>query len=95
VGVCPLLFPVYTNHSLSLYHFLRSKGVEVLRFWRFFHSDHPRNEFPFETDLKKNVIALPIHQDVSANDISQMAGLLSEWKPTSQKALTRKQIRCL
>jgi dTDP-4-amino-4,6-dideoxygalactose transaminase len=82
-GVCPLLFPVQTRESLSLYHFLRSWGVEVLRFWRFFHFDHPRDQFPFETALKKNVIALPIHQDISAIDVLYMADLLREW-PTAK-----------
>ena len=78
-GACPLLFPVQTHDSLSLYHFLRAAGVEVLRFWRFFHADHPQDRFPFETKLKKNVIALPIHQDISTDDVAQMAGLLREW----------------
>jgi dTDP-4-amino-4,6-dideoxygalactose transaminase len=78
-GVCPLLFPVLARESLSLYRFLRSWGVEVLRFWRFFHSDHPRDQFTFETALKKNVIALPIHQDVSETEVLYMADLLREW----------------
>ncbi len=52
-GVCPLLFPVKTPDSLSLYQFLRAAGVEVVRFWRFFHVDHPQDRFPFETELKK------------------------------------------
>jgi len=79
-GVCPLLFPVQARDSLSLYHFLRSGGVEVLRFWGFFHFDHPQDWFPSETALKKNVIALPIHQDISANDVLYMAELLREWE---------------
>ena len=78
-GVCPLLFPVQTRDSLSLYHFLRSRGVEALRFWRFFHFDHPQERFPFETALKKNIIALPIHQDISINNVLYMADLLREW----------------
>ena len=78
-GVCPLLFPVQTRDSLSLYHFLRSRGVEALRFWRFFHFDHPQDRFPFETALKKDVIALPIHQDISTTNVLYIADLLREW----------------
>jgi hypothetical protein len=84
-GVCPLLFPVQARDSLSLYQFLRSRGIEVLRFWRFFHFDHPQDRFPFETALKKNVIALPIHQDVSAHDVLYMIELLREWKTTKER----------
>lgn len=84
-GVCPLLFPVQVCDSQSLYHFLRSRGIEVLRFWRFFHFDHPQGRFPFETALKKNVIALPIHQDISAHDVLYMVELLREWKTTIER----------
>ena len=78
-GVCPLIFPVFVRDSLSMYHYLRSRGVEVLRFWRFFHFDHPQDRFPFETTLKKNVIALPIHQDISSHDVLYMIELLRDW----------------
>ena len=78
-GVCPLIFPVLVSDCLSLYHYLRSRGVEVLRFWRFFHFDHPQDRFPFETTLKKNVIALPIHQDISFHDVLYMIELLRDW----------------
>lgn len=84
-GACPLLFPVLSEDSLSLYHFLRSGGVEALRFWRFFHFDHPRNKFPFETALKKNVVAIPIHQDLRIDDVLYMAELLREWEPAQQR----------
>ena len=84
-GVCPLLFPVQSCDSLSLYRFLRSRGVEALRFWRFFHPDHPGERFPFETTLKKSVIALPIHQDIRAGDVLFMGGLLREWECMHRK----------
>jgi dTDP-4-amino-4,6-dideoxygalactose transaminase len=77
--VCPLLFPIRTADSLSLYHFLRSRGVEAIRFWRFFHSDHPRDQFPFENSLKRNVIALPIHQDIGTQQVRYMTELLHAW----------------
>ena len=83
-GVCPLLFPVQASDSLSLYHFLRSGGIEALRFWRFFHFDHPKDRFPFETALKRNVIALPIHQDISSHDVLYMIELLREWKKNKE-----------
>ncbi len=77
--VCPLLFPIRTVNSLPLYHFLRSRGVEALRFWRFFHSDHPHDGFPFEATLKREVIALPIHQDIGIQQVRYMAELLHAW----------------
>ena len=84
-GVCPLLFPVQVRDSLSLYHCLRSRGVEVLRFWRFFHPDHPQDRFPFETFLKKSVIALPVHQGIYSHDVLYMIELLQEWKTTKER----------
>lgn len=84
-GVCPLLFPVQASDSLFLYQFLRSRGIEALRFWRFFHFDYPQDRFPFEAALKKNVIALPIHQDISTHDILYMIELLREWKTTKER----------
>ena len=47
--------------------------------------DHPQDWFPAETALKKNVVALPIHQDISANDVLYMAELLREWETTKGK----------
>ena len=70
--VCPLAFPLLTPASEEWTHRLREHGISVTRWWDGFHSAVPWAEFPDSVFLKRNLIALPVHQDLGPRCLDRM-----------------------
>jgi len=77
---CAPYFPVLCDDAAALVSYLARFGVESTRFWDSVHPRVPIESFPLESDLKRRVVALPIHQDLSATQVEWMAELLCDWK---------------
>jgi len=64
-GVCPLHFPVVFYHREQAYSTLKRKGIRCHNWWGDFHPHVPWHRFSDAQYLKKNVLGLPIHQDLT------------------------------
>ncbi len=72
-GVCPLGLPVYVDRRPEVDFHGRAAGVEAYIFGR---QPHPRlaiSEFPEAEYLAKNVLCLPVHQQLQRQDLEFIA----------------------
>lgn len=64
-GVCPLFFPVQVEDKAEVARRLWAQGVETVDFWRHGHPSCLAGEFPEVDRLRRTVLEVPIHQDLT------------------------------
>jgi dTDP-4-amino-4,6-dideoxygalactose transaminase len=69
-GVCPLSFPILVENRESIYNQLNERGIAVIQWWSGFHRAFSWIDFPEAQYLKEHLLALPIHQQLSFEDIN-------------------------
>ena len=75
-GVCPLFFPVLVDDGHETAERLRARGVDALEFWN--GSEPGGHEMgPDAQFLRRHVLELPIHQDLTARHIDHIARQMS------------------
>ena len=76
-GVCPLFFPVIVADKHAAADALRARGVDALEFWN--DSVEPGgHEMSADTRfLRRHVLELPIHQDLTTRHIDHIARQVS------------------
>ncbi len=79
-GCCPWVYPLWEEDSEGLVHFLAAQGVGSVRFWLSDHPAVPLVEFPFEQELKRHVVVLPVHQGLSQATMIELAALVNTWR---------------
>jgi dTDP-4-amino-4,6-dideoxygalactose transaminase len=72
-GVCPLFFPLLVADKAEAMRALGSKGIETVPFWNEGDPEAAARDFPDVRFLRRHVLELPIHQDVSADQVEYMA----------------------
>ena len=80
-GACPGFFPVTVAGGVR--EFLqcsRDHGVPAFVLWRHAHPEFPRARFPEAIWLKKNVVVLPVHQGLGADDLVLLRELIHGWE---------------
>lgn len=84
VGVCPLYFPIIIKHSRLISYKLRNQSIYSIQWWSGFHKDFPITNFPEARRLKRNLLVLPVHQQLNENQIDyiiqQFKQILNELK---------------
>jgi dTDP-4-amino-4,6-dideoxygalactose transaminase len=77
-GVCPLFFPVLVPDKHKAAVALQARGVDALEFWN--DSDElPVHEMsPAELFLRRHVLELPIHQDLTPRHVDYVAKQVAE-----------------
>ncbi|HXH24791.1 MAG TPA: hypothetical protein VNI78_06050, partial [Vicinamibacterales bacterium] len=71
-GVCPLFFPILADDKPAAARALRRAGVDALEFWN--DSAEGGGEMAAGARfLRRHVLELPIHQDVSDRQIAHIA----------------------
>jgi dTDP-4-amino-4,6-dideoxygalactose transaminase len=75
VGVCPLLFPILVEDKQETAEVLRSCDIDVLEFWNHGAEGDGRAEAEGENAqyLRRHVLGLPIHQDLTDRHIDYVA----------------------
>jgi dTDP-4-amino-4,6-dideoxygalactose transaminase len=68
-GVCPLSFPVIVTNREELMIKLRELSIDAVAWWKGYHKGLKWDEFPEARFLKDNVLTLPVHQDLSDEDV--------------------------
>jgi dTDP-4-amino-4,6-dideoxygalactose transaminase len=64
-GVCPLFYPLKVEDKAGLQARLAARGIETVDFWRYGHPACPPGGFPDVDTLRRTVLEVPIHQDLS------------------------------
>jgi perosamine synthetase len=72
-GVCPLFFPLLVTDKRSAVRALASRGVEAVEFWNAGDPDAEGERFGKAMALRRHVIELPIHQDLTAAHVDHVA----------------------
>jgi hypothetical protein len=75
-GTCPLFFPIVVGDKHATAVRLQEAGVDALEFWN--ESMESGEEMgPDARFLRRHVLELPIHQDLTARQISYVAQQVS------------------
>jgi hypothetical protein len=71
-GVCPLFFPLLVKDKQSASRVLGQSGIETVEFWNRGDTEleHQKSDANF---LRRHVLEVPIHQDVTAGAAERMA----------------------
>lgn len=72
-GVCPTVFPIVTDKPFQLCRGLNDHRIGAIEWWSGYHSAICWDEFPEASYLKKHVLALPIHQELSYKEMAYIA----------------------
>jgi dTDP-4-amino-4,6-dideoxygalactose transaminase len=79
-GVCPLLFPILVDDKPDTADILRTCGIDVLEFWNHGAEGVAAHDAPIGPNaqyLRRHVLGLPIHQDLSERHIDYIAEQIS------------------
>lgn len=76
-GVCPLFFPVLVGDKHETAERLRARGVDALEFWNDSSEPGGHEMGPDAQFLRRHVLELPIHQDLTARHIDHIARQMS------------------
>jgi dTDP-4-amino-4,6-dideoxygalactose transaminase len=72
-GVCPLFFPVIVSDKHAAAEQLRARGVDALEFWNDSSEPGGHEMGPDAQFLRRHVLELPIHQDLTARHVDHIA----------------------
>jgi perosamine synthetase len=76
-GISPLLFPTIVKDRHQLHKFLWKHGIDSHPWWGYFHPEVPWNRFPNAVKLKKELLGLPIHQDLDQAHMEEIIRVLT------------------
>ncbi len=72
-GVCPLFYPLLCRDKESVAAGLLARGIETVDFWREGHPACPPEAYPEVQVLRRGVLELPLHQDLTPDDMDYLA----------------------
>jgi dTDP-4-amino-4,6-dideoxygalactose transaminase len=72
-GIVPLFYPIAVENKRSVLLRLSARGIEGRNFWELHHELLPPGVFPETDELRRTTLELPIHQDLSTEDIRRIA----------------------
>jgi perosamine synthetase len=90
-GVCPLFFPILVEDKRAVAEALWARGVAAVQFWN--EGDPEADQAGDARFLRRHVLELPIHQDVTAaqlhyiaDQVTSLEGLISGAAPLGARA---------
>jgi perosamine synthetase len=72
-GVCPHSYPLQAPNKPALVAQFLARGVEAVNLWFPNHARGPREPYPEAEDLRRTVLELPCHQDLTPQAIGRVA----------------------
>jgi dTDP-4-amino-4,6-dideoxygalactose transaminase len=73
-GVCPLFFPFFVSNRAAAIRNLGARGIELFPHWLTPHPAIRTGSFPEAEYLRTHVVALPVYQGLSPDDVAHLAG---------------------
>jgi hypothetical protein len=77
-GACPLFYPLLVDDKGPVLAWLRAMGIDAIDFWRDFHPACPATEFPDVARLRRSIVELPCHQDLTPELMQRMAAVVRD-----------------
>ncbi|WP_225411448.1 DegT/DnrJ/EryC1/StrS family aminotransferase [Stigmatella hybrida] len=77
-GVSPLFYPLVVENKEEVLERLRARGIDVIDFWKRFHPACDAAEFPEVAQLRRSIVEIPCHQDLSPEVMAQVASAVRE-----------------
>jgi perosamine synthetase len=77
-GVCPFFYPLEVENNQAVLQKLQARGVGAFSFWSQDHPMLPRGQYPEVDKLRRTIIYLPCHQDLSPPVIARLADEVCE-----------------
>ncbi len=77
-GACPLFYPLLCKDKDAVGARLAADGIETVDFWREGHPACDPGAFPEVAALRRQVLEIPLHQDLSAEDMAYVAAAVRE-----------------
>jgi hypothetical protein len=77
-GVCPTALPIQVADSEQVASALHAKGVEAVAWWAGYHPAFDYAAFPEAQQLKRSILALPVHQWMPDEAVPYIAGCVRE-----------------
>ncbi|HSP79033.1 MAG TPA: DegT/DnrJ/EryC1/StrS family aminotransferase [Myxococcaceae bacterium] len=72
-GACPLFYPLVVEDKAELMARLNVRGIEAIDFWRHFHPACDASAFPEVVQLRRSIVEIPCHQDLSPEVMALVA----------------------
>lgn len=72
-GVCPLFFPILVNDKPAVARALWRQRISAVEFWNYGDPVSDRDTRSDAAFLRRHVLELPIHQDITPEQIDYMA----------------------
>jgi dTDP-4-amino-4,6-dideoxygalactose transaminase len=72
-GVCPLFFPILVDDKQAAAAALWRRGIEAVQFWNYGDPQAASEEGPDARYLRDHVLEIPIHQDITFDQIDYAA----------------------
>jgi hypothetical protein len=72
-GVCPLFFPILVPRKHAAAEALLERGINTVEFWNYGDPEAARVSSSDASFLRQHVLELPIHQDVSPDQVEYIA----------------------
>lgn len=77
-GMCPLFFPLYVGDKAAAARDFRERGVNVTEFWNFGYPEAEPHTGRDARLMRRHMLELPIHQDVTPEQVEYMADCARE-----------------
>jgi hypothetical protein len=71
-GTCPLFYALRVDDKDRALATLRARGVDAVDFWRFGHPSVEQEPFPEAEALRRQIIEIPCHQDLSPEQLERL-----------------------
>ena len=77
-GACPLVFPLAEHDHDDGVAFFERRGILARPFWPQRHAALPQSDFPGASSWQRRFIALPVHQELTADQLDRVCSALRE-----------------
>jgi len=77
-GVVPLFYPLRVDDKAAVMARLAARGVETVDFWRYGHPACALAEFPDVEALRRQILEIPVHQDLDPETMTALAAAVRE-----------------
>ena len=77
-GVSPLFYPMVVEEKAEVMARLHAKGIDAIDFWRRFHPACDASAFPEVAQLRRSILEIPCHQDLSQEVMAEVADIVRD-----------------
>jgi perosamine synthetase len=77
-GVSPLFYPMIVDDKAEMMARLHARGIESIDFWRHSHPSCDASQFPEVQELRRTVLEIPCHQDLTPEVMAKIAAVVRE-----------------